>query len=93
MPVISHNSRYGHSFKHIQVQSRRFPPHGCGCFFYGVPIPFGQTLSVPRSLHHIVGVEDFSAFFQIAAAHTSVFAYLIIAVIRQNKIGDSSFLC
>ena len=40
-----------------------------------------------RSLQHIVVVEDFTVLFQIAAVHTPVFAYLIIAVIRRDKVG------
>ena len=41
-----------------------------------------------RSLQHIVVVEDFTVLFQIAAAHTPVFAYLIFAVIRQSNVGN-----
>jgi len=40
------------------------------------------------SLQHIVVVEDFTVLFQVAAAHTPVFAYLIFAVIRQSNAGN-----
>ena len=53
----------------------------------GLRKDLGQMLE-QRTLHHIVAIKDFSVFFQIAAAHTSVFAYLIIAAIRQNKVWD-----
>ena len=50
-------------------------------------VDFGQVLE-QCTLHHIVGVKDFTVFFQIVTAQTSVFADLIIAVIRQNKVRD-----
>ena len=103
---------------HIPIRVGRFPPHGCGCCFYGAPIPFGRRFECfghalllrhsgnydfhtlvaglvdfgqvleQCTLHHIVGVKDFTMFFQIVTAQTSVFADLIIAVIRQNKVRD-----
>ena len=41
-----------------------------------------------RTLHNIIGVEDFTVFFQIDTAHTPVFTDLIIAVIWQDKVGN-----
>ena len=38
-------------------------------------------------LYYIIGVEDFSMLFQIAAAHTPVFSYLIVAVIGKTRLG------
>ena len=50
-------------------------------------VDFGQVLE-QCTLHHIVGVKDFTVFFQIVTAQTSVFADLIIAFIRKNKARD-----
>ena len=41
-----------------------------------------------RSACEQVCVENGAMFFQIAAAHTPVFAYLLFAVIRQSNVGN-----